>query len=228
MSEASRGREGEERPKGPSATYSRSVNREIAVLRHLSHPGVARLVSAFRFRDGAHLVLEYASGGDLHALVTENGSLDEPSARFACGEVLAALCDVQAKGLVYGDLKPENVLVTESGHFKLGDFGGCRAVVTAAVPCGTQRRSGGGGAGEATPAGATGGGLDGAVAAAVRRHDAGGQVHGRRRWRCAAVPRAGRRRRTGSTGSRGLFGPGGRLASFRGDHGARHGAASVV
>ncbi|GMH49313.1 hypothetical protein TrRE_jg2653 [Triparma retinervis] len=112
-----------------SLGYSRSVNREIAVLRHLSHPGVARLVSAFRFRDGAHLVLEYASGGDLHALVTENGSLDEPSARFACGEVLAALCDVQAKGLVYGDLKPENVLVTESGHFKLGDFGGCRAVI---------------------------------------------------------------------------------------------------
>ena len=42
--------------------------------------------------------------------------------------MLAALCDVQVKGLVYGDPKPENVLVTESGHFKLGDFGGCRAV----------------------------------------------------------------------------------------------------
>ncbi|EJK74205.1 hypothetical protein THAOC_04131 [Thalassiosira oceanica] len=43
--------------------YEASVEREIAVLRTLSHPGVARLVSSFRFRDGAYLVLEYASGG---------------------------------------------------------------------------------------------------------------------------------------------------------------------
>jgi len=53
--------------------YSQSVNREISVLRHLSHPGIARLVSSFRFRDGAYLVLEYAEGGDLHTLVTNNG-----------------------------------------------------------------------------------------------------------------------------------------------------------
>ena len=31
-------------------------------------------------------------------------------------------------GLVYGDLKPENVVITESGHVKLTDFGGCRPV----------------------------------------------------------------------------------------------------
>ena len=67
--------------------YERSVNREISVLRHLSHPGIARLVSSFRFRDGAYLVLEYASGGDLHMLVTNNGSLDDDSAKFVCGEV---------------------------------------------------------------------------------------------------------------------------------------------
>ena len=87
--------------------YEASIEREIAVLRTLSHPGVARLVSSFRFRDGAYLVLEYASGGDLHTLLKRNGSIDEPSARFVVGSVAAALSSVHEMGYVYGDCKPE-------------------------------------------------------------------------------------------------------------------------
>jgi serine/threonine protein kinase len=134
--------------------YSRSVEREIASLRILANPNIARLVSEFRFRDGAYLVLEYASkyvrvqgwgmgtgritslsnsvsprrSGDLHTLIFDNGSLDDDSAQFVIGEVLAALSSIHDAGFMFGDLKPENVLITEAGHIKLGDFGGCRAV----------------------------------------------------------------------------------------------------
>jgi serine/threonine protein kinase len=108
--------------------YEASVQREIAVLRILSHPGIARLVSNFRFREAAYLVLEYASGGDLHTLLRKHGSLDHDSARFVLGEVIAALASIHEAGLVYADLKPENIVLTESGHVKLTDFGGCRPV----------------------------------------------------------------------------------------------------
>lgn len=108
--------------------YERSISREIAILRTMTHPGVARLVSSFRFRDGAYLVLEYGSGGDLHGLLRRVGSLDVDSAKFVVGEVVAALGSIHDAGFVYGDLKPENLLITESGHVKLTDFGGCRAV----------------------------------------------------------------------------------------------------
>jgi serine/threonine protein kinase len=108
--------------------YEFSVKREIAVLRMISHPGVARLVSSFRFREGAYLVLEYASGGDLHDLVRKKGSLDSESTRFVIGEVIAGLQSIHDLGLVHADLKAENILVTESGHIKLTDFGGCRPV----------------------------------------------------------------------------------------------------
>ena len=94
----------------------------------LSHPGIARLVSSFRFRDGAYLVLEYASGGDLHTLLRANGSLDEESTRFVVGALVAALNSIHEMGLVFVDLKPENILITESGHVKITDFGGCRAL----------------------------------------------------------------------------------------------------
>jgi serine/threonine protein kinase len=41
--------------------YESRVRREVAVLSTLTHPSIARLVSAFRWHDGAYLVLEYAS-----------------------------------------------------------------------------------------------------------------------------------------------------------------------
>lgn len=84
--------------------YEKSVQREIAVLRVLSHPGIARLVSSFQFREGVYLVLEYASAGDLHNLLVKNGSLDHDSTRFVMGEVAAALFSIHEAGLVYGDL----------------------------------------------------------------------------------------------------------------------------
>ena len=108
--------------------YEQSINREIAILRTLSHPGISRLISSFRFRDGAYLVLEYASGGDLHTLLRKNGSLDHDSTRFVIGSVAAALWSIHERGFVYADCKPENILITETGHIKVTDFGGCRPV----------------------------------------------------------------------------------------------------
>ena len=46
-----------------------AVAREIASLQSLTHPGIARLISAFRYTDGNYLVLEYAAKGDLHSHV---------------------------------------------------------------------------------------------------------------------------------------------------------------
>jgi serine/threonine protein kinase len=112
--------------------YETSVQREIATLRIMSHPCIARLISSFRFGDGAYLVLEYASDGDLHSLLQKQGSLDQDSTRFVIGEIASALASIHDLGFVYGDLKPENVLITETGHIKLTDFGACRPVTSAA------------------------------------------------------------------------------------------------
>lgn len=106
--------------------YESSISREIGVLQSLSHPCIARLVSSFRFRDGAYLILEYASGGDLHSLLKRCGSLDEEATRFISGELVSALYYIHQQGFVYSDLKPENILLTKCGHVKLTDFGACR------------------------------------------------------------------------------------------------------
>lgn len=112
--------------------YEASVNREICVLKMLSHPGIARMVSAFRWRDGAYLVLEWASRGDLHTILVQQGKLPEDTTRFFLGETIAALTAIHEAGFVYGDLKPENIVITSTCHAKLADFGGCRPVTAEA------------------------------------------------------------------------------------------------
>ena len=62
-------------------SYRTSVIREMAVLQLLSHPGVARLVSAFRYSDSAYMVLEYAARGDLHSYLIKHGSLEHKYTR---------------------------------------------------------------------------------------------------------------------------------------------------
>jgi len=112
--------------------YARSIAREIGALQQLDHPGIARLVSAFRWRGDAYLVLEYAAGGDLHQTVLDEGALALASATFVLGSVVAAIEAVHDATLVFADLKPENVVLTAAGHVKLTDFGGCRGATPAA------------------------------------------------------------------------------------------------
>jgi serine/threonine protein kinase/CRP-like cAMP-binding protein len=54
--------------------------------------------------------------------------MPEPLARFYAGCVVEALAYLHARGIVYRDLKPENVLVDGSGYARLGDFGFAKAL----------------------------------------------------------------------------------------------------
>lgn len=100
----------------------------MAVLQMLSHPGIARLISTFRYTDSAYLVLEYAAKGDLHTYLMTFGKLSHLHTRFIVGEVVAALLSIHEFGFCFNDLKPENIFITEIGHIKVGDFGACRPI----------------------------------------------------------------------------------------------------
>ena len=86
------------------------------------------MISFFKYTGSVYLVLEYASQGDLHSYLLENGPITSPlHIRFVLGEVISALSSIHEAGFVFNDLKPENICITELGHIKLTDFGACRA-----------------------------------------------------------------------------------------------------
>ncbi|KRK02807.1 serine/threonine-protein kinase greatwall isoform X2 [Drosophila yakuba] len=70
-----------------------------------------------------YLVMEYMVGGDLKSLLAMFGYFDEPTARFYVAEMVMALQYLHQHGIVHRDIKPDNMLLSASGHLKLTDFG---------------------------------------------------------------------------------------------------------
>ncbi|XP_062702485.1 serine/threonine-protein kinase greatwall-like isoform X2 [Aedes albopictus] len=70
-----------------------------------------------------YLVMEYMVGGDLKSLLAMYGFFEEPAARFYAAEICLALQYLHKHGIVHRDIKPDNMLISATGHVKLTDFG---------------------------------------------------------------------------------------------------------
>ncbi|CAM6048450.1 unnamed protein product [Sphagnum compactum] len=97
---------------------------EREILQSLDHPFLPTLYTHFESDKFLCLVMEFCSGGDLHTLRQRQPGkhFSELAARFYAAEILLALEYLHMMGVVYRDLKPENVLVREDGHIMLSDF----------------------------------------------------------------------------------------------------------
>lgn len=97
---------------------------EQQILLHTRHPFIIRLHHTFQSADFLFLCLDYARGGELFTALREYDPpvLSEKSARFYAAEVALALGYLHTQGVVYRDLKPENLLLNRKGHLLLSDF----------------------------------------------------------------------------------------------------------
>jgi serum/glucocorticoid-regulated kinase 2 len=100
---------------------------ERKVLSVVDHPFIMKLHYAFQTEDKLYLVLDYCPGGELFFHLSRFRRFPERVARFYAAELLLAIGHLHKRGIIYRDLKPENVLLDAEGHVKLGDFGLAKA-----------------------------------------------------------------------------------------------------
>jgi len=96
---------------------------EKSVLSKLDHPFLAKLHWSFQTDENLYFIMDFINGGELfHHLSIEKRFNDE-RARFYAAEIVSGMEYLHSHGVIYRDLKPENLLLSHRGHIIMTDFG---------------------------------------------------------------------------------------------------------
>lgn len=101
--------------------------REARAAARLSHPNIVSVFDQGEDQGRVFLVMEYVPGRTLRQVLEEEGSLTPRAALDIMDQVLSALGEAHAGGIVHRDVKPENVIIRDDGIVKVADFGLARA-----------------------------------------------------------------------------------------------------
>jgi RAC serine/threonine-protein kinase len=96
---------------------------EKDLLQRLVHPFLVNLYFSFQSTDKIYFVMDFVNGGELYSHLQREKKFPEPRVRFYCAEICLGLEYLHSSGVLYRDLKPENLLLRDDGHICMTDFG---------------------------------------------------------------------------------------------------------
>jgi serine/threonine-protein kinase len=100
--------------------------QEPRLLAALDHPNIVGILTAERVDGAFFIVMDYVKGESLEAVLDREKSLDTPRALNYAVQILKGVEHAHEAQILHRDLRPANVLISESGVCKVADFGTSR------------------------------------------------------------------------------------------------------
>jgi eukaryotic-like serine/threonine-protein kinase len=101
--------------------------REAQAAAGLQHPNVVSVYDRGAYDDTFYIAMEYLPGRSLKQLIRQEAPLDPVRAIDITVQILKAARFAHRRGVIHRDLKPHNVIIDDSDHAKVTDFGIARA-----------------------------------------------------------------------------------------------------
>ena len=101
---------------------SSSLKNEQNILKEINNDYVVNSYFIFQDKKNYYFVMEYLPGGDVYTLLSKN-NLPKKTIQLIVAETILAVNYLHSIHIIHHDIKPENILISIKGHFKLSDFG---------------------------------------------------------------------------------------------------------
>lgn len=113
--------------------FIRRFRREAQAATSLSHPNVVNIYDVGEEEDIYYIVMEYVDGLTLKQLIQQRGSLPITEVVSIMSQISSAITHAHVNHIVHRDIKPHNILISDSGEAKVTDFGIARAMTSATI-----------------------------------------------------------------------------------------------
>lgn len=103
---------------------------EFRVLERFERPGIVKVYDLFEENGGLFMVMERLQGATIYEILLQHKTLEEPLALWLIRRLVSTLETIHLSGLTHGDIKPENLFLTNDGQVILLDFGAVNHYLT--------------------------------------------------------------------------------------------------
>ena len=101
---------------------SKTLKQEQNILKEINSDYIVNSYFIFKDKKNYYYVMEYLPGGDVFKLLSSI-ILPESTIQLILAETILGINYLHKIHIIHHDIKPENILITKDGHFKLSDFG---------------------------------------------------------------------------------------------------------